>query len=52
LTEAALRAFAAETLAYFEVPTRWKIQTDPLPVLATGKTDKRSLRSEFGVSPT
>jgi acyl-CoA synthetase (AMP-forming)/AMP-acid ligase II len=52
LTEAALRAFAAETLAYFEVPTRWKIQTDPLPMLATGKTDKRSLRSEFGVSPT
>ena len=46
-TAAALRDFAAEHLAYFEVPSGWKVQTDHLPVLGTGKIDKRSARAEF-----
>ncbi|MFD4468219.1 class I adenylate-forming enzyme family protein [Rhodococcus sp. NPDC058505] len=33
-----LRAYAADRLAYFKVPTRWRITTTPLPRNATGKT--------------
>ncbi|UKD58827.1 acyl--CoA ligase [Amycolatopsis sp. FU40] len=32
-----LRAFAAERLAYFKVPSRWRIGPDPLPRNVTGK---------------
>ncbi len=38
-----LRATAREKLARFEVPTRWWIGTDPLPLNATGKVAKRVL---------
>lgn len=38
VTEEELRAFAAERLAYFKVPARWRITTVPLPRNATGKT--------------
>ncbi len=38
VTEDELREFAADRLAYFKVPTRWKITTDSLPRNATGKT--------------
>lgn len=32
-----LRAFAAERLAYYKVPSRWRIGTEPLPRNVTGK---------------
>ena len=38
-----LRAFAAATLAHFEVPSRWWITTEPLPMNGTGKVVKREL---------
>jgi long-chain acyl-CoA synthetase len=41
--EAALRRFAAERLAYFEVPSRWWLRTDALPTNATGKVMKQAL---------
>ncbi|MFN2538770.1 MAG: class I adenylate-forming enzyme family protein, partial [Mycobacteriales bacterium] len=34
-------------LAYFEVPTRWWLRTDPLPTLAGEKTDKLALKAAF-----
>ena len=42
----ALAAFAAETLAYFEVPTTWWFR-DPLPVNASGKPLKRQVLDEW-----
>ena len=42
-----LAAFAAENLAYFEVPTRWQIRHEALPQNATGKILKRQLRDEW-----
>ncbi|MGW0045265.1 class I adenylate-forming enzyme family protein [Rhodococcus sp. NPDC003348] len=38
VTEDELREFAAERLAYFKVPARWRITTTALPRNATGKT--------------
>ena len=46
LTVGALRAHAAQSLAYFEVPTRWRIRTEPLPTLPSGKVDKQALRRD------
>lgn len=43
---AGLRAHAEGALAYFEIPTRWIVRTEALPVLATGKMDKQALRAE------
>jgi acyl-CoA synthetase (AMP-forming)/AMP-acid ligase II len=43
VTEAELAAFAAERIAYFKIPTRWRITTDPLPRNATGKTIRRDI---------
>lgn len=43
VTVPGLRAFAAEHLAYFEVPTSWWLRTDPLPSNDVGKVDKRRL---------
>ena len=42
-----LRAFAAEHLAYFEVPTSWWLRTDPLPSNDVGKVDKRRLLTDW-----
>jgi len=42
-----LAAFAAGQLAYFEVPTQWQIQHEPLPQNATGKILKRQLRDQW-----
>ncbi|QIS05695.1 AMP-binding protein [Nocardia brasiliensis] len=36
-TEAELRAFTAERLAYYKVPARWRLTTTELPRNATGK---------------
>jgi long-chain acyl-CoA synthetase len=38
-----LTAVARAHLAYFEVPTRWWIQDEPLPTTASGKVDKPHL---------
>lgn len=46
LSQAELRGHARESLAYFEVPSRWLIRNEPLPVLANGKVDKQALRVE------
>lgn len=46
---AALRAFAAETLARFSVPTRWWIRTEPLPTNGVGKVLKSVVAEEFPV---
>ena len=43
VTVAELRAFAAEHLAYFEIPTSWWLRTDPLPSNDVGKVQKRQL---------
>ncbi|WP_036472430.1 class I adenylate-forming enzyme family protein [Mycobacterium triplex] len=38
-----IRDFAAATLAHFEVPSRWWISTEPLPLNSTGKVAKREI---------
>ncbi|QCQ90032.1 class I adenylate-forming enzyme family protein [Rhodococcus sp. SGAir0479] len=43
VTEDELRAFAADRLAYFKVPTRWRITEEPLPRNATGKTMRKQI---------
>jgi acyl-CoA synthetase (AMP-forming)/AMP-acid ligase II len=40
-----LAAFARDRLAYFKVPSRWKITTDPLPRNATGKVIRRDVEA-------
>ncbi|HVE25310.1 MAG TPA: class I adenylate-forming enzyme family protein [Sporichthya sp.] len=42
-----LRTFLRERLAYFEVPTAWRIAADPLPTLAGEKIDKKTLKATF-----
>lgn len=46
-TEEELREFLRARLAYFEVPTAWRISADPLPTLAGEKIDKKTLKSTF-----
>ncbi|MFF3672179.1 class I adenylate-forming enzyme family protein [Microtetraspora malaysiensis] len=38
-----LRRYAAGELAYFKVPSRWRITTEPLPRNATGKVIRRDI---------
>jgi long-chain acyl-CoA synthetase len=45
--EAELRDFAAQSLAYFETPSRWWVRETPLPVNATSKVMKAVLRAEM-----
>ncbi|TDE27414.1 class I adenylate-forming enzyme family protein [Actinomadura sp. 6K520] len=42
-----LTAFARERLAYYKVPTRWTITTEPLPRNATGKILRKRVADEF-----
>ncbi|MEU8799343.1 class I adenylate-forming enzyme family protein [Spirillospora sp. NPDC048819] len=42
-----LTRFAKERLAYFKVPSRWHVTTDPLPRNATGKVLRRQVESEI-----
>ncbi|MER7541776.1 AMP-binding protein [Spirillospora sp. NPDC127506] len=42
-----LAAFAKERLAYFKVPSRWHVTTDPLPRNATGKVLRKRIETEF-----
>ncbi|RPI48576.1 MAG: hypothetical protein EHM59_00985 [Betaproteobacteria bacterium] len=46
LTEQQLEACLRTKVASFAVPTRWRIQKEPLPVNQTGKVDKAALMSE------
>jgi long-chain acyl-CoA synthetase len=48
LSDAQLRAFAAERLAGFMVPVRIVLQRDPLPRNANGKIMKRDLKKLLG----
>ncbi len=43
ITEQQLSEFAATRLAYFKVPTKWRITEEPLPRNATGKLARRSI---------
>ncbi|PTR30543.1 acyl-CoA synthetase (AMP-forming)/AMP-acid ligase II [Rhodococcus sp. OK519] len=43
VTEDELRAYAAEHLAYFKVPSVWRITGEPLPRNATGKTMRKQI---------
>jgi long-chain acyl-CoA synthetase len=47
VTPGELANFAAERLAHFEVPARWWIRDEPLPLNPAGKTDKRSLKASW-----
>lgn len=47
VTAAELTAHVDGTLAYFAVPTRWEIRTEPLPTLAGEKVDKKTLARTF-----
>ena len=42
-TEEQLREFTSERLAYYKVPSRWRITTTPLPRTATGKVIRRGV---------
>ena len=42
-----LRQFVQARLAYFEVPSHWRIQYERLPTLAGEKIDKRTVRGEL-----
>jgi acyl-CoA synthetase (AMP-forming)/AMP-acid ligase II len=44
LTEAQLHSFAAESLAHFKVPTRWRITSEALPRNPTGKVVRREVQ--------
>jgi long-chain acyl-CoA synthetase len=46
-TEADLTAFAAERLGRFQVPARWRLQTEPLPMTDAGKIAKHELRDAW-----
>ena len=43
-SEAELREFLTSELAYYKVPTRWRLTTEPLPRNATGKVRRTELR--------
>ena len=46
-TEAELTEHMRGEVAYFAVPTRWLIRTEPLPTIGTEKLDKKKLATEF-----
>lgn len=46
-TEDELRAHLDGVIAYFAIPTRWEIRTEPLPTLVGEKVDKKRLVAEF-----
>lgn len=46
-TEEGLRAYLGERLAYYKVPSRWRIGTQPLPRNATGKVVRRELPTSW-----
>jgi acyl-CoA synthetase (AMP-forming)/AMP-acid ligase II len=50
-TEEELVAHMTGEVAYFAVPTRWRIRPEPLPTVGTEKVDKKGLHSEFADRP-
>lgn len=48
LTEDELRSYAQQQLAYFKVPSRWRITTEALPRNATGKVIRQDIKLSFG----
>jgi long-chain acyl-CoA synthetase len=46
-TEDDLTRHMSGEVAYFAIPTRWKIRSEPLPTVGTEKVDKKSLHREF-----
>jgi acyl-CoA synthetase (AMP-forming)/AMP-acid ligase II len=46
-TEDELTEHMRGQVAYFAVPTRWLIRTEPLPTIGTEKVDKKQLATEF-----
>jgi acyl-CoA synthetase (AMP-forming)/AMP-acid ligase II len=47
LDAAGLTAYVKERLAYFKVPSRWVIDTEPLPRTATGKVVRAEVMDRF-----
>jgi acyl-CoA synthetase (AMP-forming)/AMP-acid ligase II len=47
VTVAELTDFAAASLGRFQVPARWWLHPDPLPMTDAGKDDKRTLRAAW-----
>ncbi|MEU6265603.1 class I adenylate-forming enzyme family protein [Saccharopolyspora shandongensis] len=47
LTEEQLRDYARDQLAYFKVPSRWRITHDRLPRNATGKVIRTAVRNDI-----
>ena len=47
VTVAELTDFAAASLGRFQVPARWWLHPDPLPMTDAGKSDKRTLRAAW-----
>ena len=43
LTEDDLAKYVADNLAYYKVPTKWRLTTEPLPINATGKVARRDV---------
>jgi long-chain acyl-CoA synthetase len=50
-TVAELTAFAAARLARFQVPARWRLQQEPLPMTDAGKIAKHELRDAWFAEP-
>jgi long-chain acyl-CoA synthetase len=46
-TEEELRRHLDGAVAYFAIPSRWEIRTEPLPTLAGEKVDKQTLVAQF-----
>jgi long-chain acyl-CoA synthetase len=47
VTDRELALHAADQLATFEVPSKWWIRTEPLPVNTVAKVDKRLVREQW-----
>ncbi|GAA3150292.1 long-chain fatty acid--CoA ligase [Planomonospora alba] len=50
VAERELREYAEGELAYYKVPSRWRITTEPLPRNATGKVVRREVERTAGVA--
>ncbi|WP_082946089.1 class I adenylate-forming enzyme family protein [Mycobacterium sp. E1747] len=47
VSERQLSRYCAESLAYFEIPTRWQIGETPMPTLVGEKLDKKAVRAAY-----
>lgn len=43
-SEEDLRSYVSDRLAYYKVPSRWRLTTAPLPINATGKVIRREVK--------